>query len=242
MRNWLLKSENVFEFHLQSREQVLKAISELESNGLAAPKMIPSKNSKTIKQYESNEERDFSYFLEFATGVAKYVEKPVKIDCVGANGKPASYTPDFLVYYADRPEFKNLKPTLFEVKKRKDIKKGWADLKPKFIAAMKFCDTKGWAFKIMTENELQAPYYQNAKFLYPYMRKSPDQGLIRNVLDALQELENDATPAHIIAIASKDFYGKAALIPALWHLIATRRIGCDLVEELTMNSSIWLNK
>jgi hypothetical protein len=242
MRKWILKNENPLELHMKSREQVLKAVRKVKGNGFSAPGMIPSKKNKAMVQFESEQEKDFCYFLEFSLGVSRYVEQPVKIEFISPNGKKSSYTPDFLVYYSDDPIYGNKKPTLFEVKARKDIKRGWAKLKPKFLAAMRYCDVMGWKFKIITEVELNDPYYKNAKFLAPYMSKTPSLGLMTNVLDALHELEDEATPAHVIAIASNDFYRKVTLITALWHLIATRVIKCNLEEELTMNSPIWFIK
>lgn len=242
MRSAISNYENSFRRHMISRERLLKAIRNVKSNGFTAPGKIPSTKNSSMIQYESGLEKDFAYFLEFSSGIKRFVEQPVKIEFTAPNGKPASYTPDFLAYYSDQPEFKNLKPTLFEVKTRKHLKKNWSELKPKFLAALRYCDTQGWNFKIITEQELNTPYVQNAKFLAPYMRRTPGIGLINNVFDALHELEDSATPANVIAIASNDFYRKAALVPALWYLIATRQIQCDLDNPLTMDSEIWYIK
>lgn len=242
MRNRLVKYENASLVHMKLREQFLKSIRDVKSNGFTAPGVIPSKKNQAMVQYESIPERDMAYFLEFSSGVRRFVEQPVEIEYINQNGKNASYTPDFLAYYSDQVDFKQIKPTLFEVKTREYLKKNWSEHKPKFMAAMRYCDEQDWIFKIITEVELNAPYVQNAKFLVPYMRKTPQIGLIENVMDALHELEDSATPAHIIKIAANDFYRKAALIPALWYLVATRFIGCELDKPLTMDSPVWYVK
>lgn len=242
MRKRLVKYENASGLAMNLREQFLKSIRNVKSNGFTAPGVIPSRKNRAMVQYESIPERDMAYFLEFSSAVKRFVEQPVKINYTKSNGKEGSYTPDFLAYYSDKPEFKHLKPTLFEVKTRAYLKKGWKEHRPKYMAALRFCETKGWKFKIITEVELNTPYVENAKFLVPYMRRTPGIGLIENVMDALHELEDFATPGHIIKIAANDFYRKAALIPALWYLIATRVIGCDLGEPLTMDSPVWYIK
>jgi hypothetical protein len=242
MRKRLVKYENAPALHMKLREQFLTSIRDVKSNGFTAPGVIPSRKNKAMVQYESIPERDMAYFLEFSAGVKRFVEQPVKIDYIGPSGKPAHYTPDFLAYFSDNLGPDKIKPTLFEVKTREILKKNWNELKPKFMAAIRYCDTKGWRFKIITEVELNTPYVENAKFLVPYMRKAPSIGLIENVMDALHELEDHATPAHIIKIAANDFYRKAALIPALWFLVATRFIGCELDKPLTMDSNVWYIK
>lgn len=194
-------------------------------------------------QYESNPERDMAYFLEFSPAVDRYGSQPPPIKYINEKGKEAGYRADFMVFYhTDRSEYKDLKPTLFEVKTRKYLKKNWVTLKPKFMAALRECGERGWKFKIITEVELNTHYVQNAKFLVSYLKNKPDIGLTQNIRDALHELEDYATPAHIIKIAANDFERKVTLIPALWYLVATHAIGCDLDQKLTMDSPVWYNK
>nr|WP_308029745.1 hypothetical protein [Neisseria lactamica] len=40
----------------------------------------------------------------------------------------------------------------------------------------------------------------------------------------------------------QDEYNQAKLLPVLWYLIAERKIGADLNQPLTMQSSIWFKK
>jgi hypothetical protein len=239
MRKWILKYENPLELHMKSREQVLKAVRKVKSNGFTAIGKLPSAKNGAMVQYESSLEEDFASVLEFNIGVIKYVEQPVKIEFKNESGKQCSYTPDFVAFYRkDRQDYKSLPPQLFEVKRRQDIKRSWVDLKPKFIAALKFADKKGWKFKIITEQEIYSPYFINAKFLLPYMRQTPEIGLVNTILDTLEYLDS-GTPSEILAVASNDLDRKITLIPALWYLIGQRMIGCDLNNKLTMESDIW---
>lgn len=242
MRKQLVKYENASELAIKMREEFLKSSRTVKSNGFTAPGVIPSRKNKAMVQYESNPERDMAYFLEFSPAVERYVSQPPAITYISEKGKEAIYTADFLAFYHDKPELKNQKPTLFEVKTRQYLKKNWKELKPKFMAALRECDRRGWKFKIITEVELNSHYVQNSKFLVPYMRKVPKAGLIQNVLDALHELEDSATPGHIINVAANDFNRKMALIPALWYLVATHAIKCDLDQKLTMDIPVWYLK
>ena len=225
------------------REDFLKSVRRVKSNGFTAPGVIPSRKNEAMVPYESTPERDMAYFLEFSIAIKRFTAQPVTIPYTNLDGKPANYTPDFLAFYnTDIDAFKNERPTLFEVKTREYIKKDWPNLKNKFVEAMRFCDTKGWRFKIITEVELNTPYVRNAKFLTPYLRNTPSIGLVQNVMDAMHELEDSATPRDIINIGATDFYRRAALIPALWYLVANRTINCDLNQDLTMQTPLWYIK
>lgn len=243
MRKSLVKYENASQLAINMREEYLKSVRRVKSNGFTAPGVIPSRKNGVMVQYESIPERDMAYFLEFSTAVKRFTPQPITIDYINLEGNPAEYTPDFLAFYHNEiEEYKNEKPTLFEVKTREYLKKDWKNLKNKYVQTMRFCDTKGWRFKIITEIELNTPYVRNAKFLSPYLRRVPAVGLIENVMDAMHELEDSATPGDIINIAASDFYRKAALIPALWYLVATRMVKCDLEQDITMKSPVWYIK
>jgi len=243
MRKWIVKYKNAAQLAINMREEFLKSVRAVKSNGFTSPGVIPSRKNGSMAQYESIPERDMAYFLEFSSAVKRFTPQPLTLDYINLEGKPAKYTPDFLAFYrTEFEEYKNERPTLFEVKTREFLKKDWRSLKNKYVQTMKFCDTKGWRFKIITEVELNTPYVRNAKFLTPYLRKTPNIGLIENVMDALHELEDSATPQDIINIAANDFYRKAALIPALWYLVAARTIKCDLEKDIAMDSQLWYIK
>lgn len=238
MRKWIVKYEKPHEIHMSLREEVLKAVRAVKSNGFTAVGKAASPKNKAMIQFESTLEEDFATILEFNLGVRRYVEQPVKIE-FKRDGKTRSYTPDFLAYYRDDLKgYKDLLPHLFEVKKRAEIKRNWSELKPKFIEAIKYCDSRKWRFKIITEKEIYTPYFFNARSLKPYIYRTPEIGLVNNIMDALEELDT-ATPSEVLALATNDFDRKMHLIPALWYLIGNRMIGCDLDSKLTMESEIW---
>lgn len=243
MRKSLVKYENAGKLAIKMREEFLKSIRHVKSNGFTSPGIIPSRKNYAMVDYESAPEKEMAYFLEFSIAVKRFTYQPVQIPYTNLKGNPAKYTPAFLAFYnTEMEEFKNEKPTLFEVKMRRHIKKDWPNLKNMYVQAMHFCETKGWRFKIITEVELSTPYMRNAKFLTPYLKNTPGLGLIENVMDAMHELEDSATPRDIINIGATEFYRRAALVPALWYLVAKRIIKCDLSQDLTMQTPLWYIK
>jgi len=225
---------------MKSRERILKSVRKVKTNGVTVVGNFASMKNFAPVQFESSLEADFARMLEFDLQVDKYVEQPVKINFRDAQGKKRTYTPDFLAYFADKDDGTPYhKPILYEVKYRSQIKKDWQKLKPKFVAAMRYCDEMGWKFVIRTEKEIKTQFTENIKFLLPYLRHTPDYSAIETVIHAINELKR-STPAEVISHYSKDYMRQAELVPALWFLVGARRIGCDLCNKLTMASKVWI--
>ena len=196
-----------------------------------------AKNS-AIVSFESTLERDFAYLQEFDLNVFCYEEQPVTIDFTD-NNQFRRYTPDFLVSYRKDLELpRHFKPALVEVKYREDRKKNWKELKPKFLAAMRYADSQGWKFKIMTEVEIRTEYLFNAKFLLKYRHADHERGMMEQLLDTIRELRL-SNPEELIKAATIDKNRRAELLHHLWYMIDLRIIGCDLNRKITMKSEIW---
>lgn len=239
MRNRSINIKNALEMHLKSREEVLKAVRNIPKGRISTTGVVASKKGNPSVHFESGLEHDFSLLLEFNSFVYRFVEQPIKLKFTDSDGKKRSYTPDFLVYYRnDQKEFPNVPNQLIEVKTREHLKRHWGDLRPKFKEAIRYSAKEGWNFKIVTEREIYGPYFENAKYLLPYMKLTFEPGIIANVLSAMEELDI-ATPSEVLAAAAEDIDRKIRLVPALWYLIGQRVIGCDLTQKLTMESEIW---
>lgn len=193
--------------------------------------------STDSQYYESSLERDFLYLVEFDPMVSSFQTQPITIEYVD-QGKNRKYTPDILVKYVGLRKGFNRKNLLVEIKYRDDLKKNWKELKPKFLAAMRYADSQNWRFKILTEVEIRTNYLENVKFLIRYKNASIDIGLVKEITDCLNNLI-ESTPNEIITACSRDKNRQAELIPALWFLVSNFFIGCNLYEKLNMNSSIW---
>lgn len=189
--------------------------------------------------FESTLERDFITLLEFSSNVSHYEVQPVVVCWTDHLGKPRKYTPDTLVHFIDGSTM------LYEVKYRTDIKLNWQELKPKFKAALQFCKTQNWRFKIITEKEIRTTYLSNAKFLLPYIHQAPQyhyyeqhQSILIQKLDELGHI----TPKQLLGYLSEDPWHQAQALPALWYLVGKGQIQTNLDEALTMDSVIWSNK
>lgn len=198
------------------------------------------KNGRT-PQYESALERDLLQLLEFDRNVECYCEQPITIEYVH-QGLIRHYTPDVLVYYRkDLEGTQAVKPQLCEVKYRADLKQNWAELKPKFRAAMRYATGRGWQFKLVTEREIRTNYLLNVRFLLHYLGTHTqitqmDQGLLMSLMQDIRL----TTGEELLLMATADRAKRAELLYALWHLVAVGLIHCDLTIELSLQTELWI--
>lgn len=199
---------------------------------------MPTSN-KEAQPFESTLERDLMYLLKFDSTVDRFVSQPVKIKYVDQANLDHSYTPDILIYHRkDTKEGRRKKNILAEVKYRDDLCKNFREYHPKFRAAMKYAKSKGWIFKVYTEENIRTPYLENAKFLTPYINYEIDQNILMEVMKRMTDL-GESTPQALVASFFSDKWNQAGLLPVLWHLVARKHIGANLLLPLTMTSCIW---
>ena len=193
-------------------------------------------------QYESALERDLLMLLDFDDGVEFFCEQPVTIEYLH-EGCVRHYTPDVLAYYrADLAVSSTLRPTLYEVKYRADLRHNWAELKPKFMAALRYADQQGWRFKLVTEREIRTDYLTNVRFLRQYTGpevqiRQTDQGLLMSLMGDIRL----TTGEELLLMATADRTKRAELLYTLWHLVAVRLIHCDLTVELSLQTELWIS-
>lgn len=195
---------------------------------------------------ESTLEHDFLTLMEYDKRVARYLAQPFAIQWRDEMKRLRRYTPDLIVKYSfsamnDDP---HLRTTLFEVKPRAVLKRDWAELRPKFRAAIGWAREHDCRFHIITEEEIRTPYLSNVRFLLGYrsrfLRDDPHlngerQHLILVTLFRLKQ----ATPRQLLDAMTPDRMHQAELIPWIWNLIGQERVGVDLSLPLTMASPIW---
>lgn len=190
----------------------------------------------SLGRYESSLERDLMEILRFDPRVESFVAQPITIEYVDDVGRKRSYTPDGLIHFKTssyRPQ-----SVLFEVKFREDFRKNWKALVPKFRAAKNYCLGRGWRFEVFTEREIRTPFLSNVKFLWPYLGREPSVEIRALILKTLWDLD-EADPDLLLCALCHDLANRARMIPAIWHLVASGAIGCDLDLPLTMRSPIW---
>ena len=190
--------------------------------------------------FESTLERDLLTLLDFDGNVLTYDVQPVTVPWIDRNGKERIYTPDVLIQYRPRSCSYSYKDTILcEVKYRSDLLKRWNEFYPKFKAAIRYANDRGWRFKILTDQEIRTHYMENARFLLPYLNQELDDSHARMLLQRLVDLRETSIQG-LIASVFNDKWSQAELIPSVWYLIATRRIAVNLHEPLTMSSTVWL--
>lgn len=190
-------------------------------------------------QFESTLERDFMELVRFDLKIGSYVPQPVVIEYYDSSGKKRRYTPDgFIEYRSDLPITKNMQNVICEIKYRKDFKASWREFLPKFRAAKAFCKVHGYDFRVYTEHEIRTPYLDNVKFLYPYRERLLSAAVAEKMADKISDVR-ETDPEALMTTLFRDKWRRAEMLPVLWYLIATGKVGCELSEPLTMKSKIW---
>jgi len=197
-----------------------------------------------IVEFESLLEKDLLTILEFNDTVSDVIEQPFTIEYINEKGKPASYTPDFLVYFKlyglGTTNKVYPKPLLIEVKPRKILKKRFNEFRPKFKAAISYTMQNDMIFKIYDESRIHGVYYDNVKKLKKYIRQEYNKLEEEKLLERLQLLGHTSIECLIEHLAVTDEQ-KGITLGQIYHLIATKKIGCDFTYPITLNTTIWLN-
>jgi hypothetical protein len=211
-------------------------------NSRSVTGLVLNTRSQSMSAFESSLERDFLLMLDFDPEVTFYEEQPVKITYHDDRGRRRTYTPDVLVRYRiDHARARFTPALLCEVKYREDLRQHWTTYRPKFRAAQHYARQHGWRFRLVTERHVRTPYLDNVKFLRSYRVVPVNDHHQVPLLDILESL-GETEPARLLAAISGDRWQQAQLLPSLWQLIATRQVGADLRQPLTMQSRIWLKE
>lgn len=195
-----------------------------------------AKNSKSL-WYESLLERDLMILLEFDDTVERFEEQPVKIPFKKGT-KP--YVPDILIHYLPTSFGETRRPVLGEVKHTDDLKKNKAKYAPKFEAASLYADERNWEWRIFTEKDIRTPYLDNLKFLREYHSAEPAAALLHEVISYLQNVRGSVTLESLLQKLCPTEDRVLHMAPAIWHLVATKRITANLKKPLTMKSKLSL--
>src|SRR6266481_2939648 len=191
-----------------------------------------AKNGKSLG-YESLLERDLMILLEFDDSVQSFEEQPVKIPLVINGKKLKSYVPDILIHHFPTPAGATWRPVLGEVKDTNDLKKHQAEYAPKFEAAVRYAEERGWEWRIFTEKNIRTPYLDNLKFLREYHSSEPAPALLQEVISFFQNLRGTITVAALLQKLCVTEESTLYTAPAIWHLLATKRITADLKTPLS---------
>ncbi len=173
--------------------------------------------------FESMLEAEHLLLLDHDPKVRTYDVQPVHIP---VSGVPRGYVPDALVEFYPDEDGVIASPELREVKSTRDLQINETKYAPKFEEARKYCEHRGWSFRIITEREIRTPRLGNVKFLRAYERQEHPQEMLRLVLDRMAEL-GSTNSATLLKSISADADEQLNWMPVLWHLVATRQIDVD---------------
>lgn len=190
--------------------------------------------------YESPLERDFVLRQEFSLGVSSVLSQPCKIPFVTHSGRQAEYTPDYLVTYtvSDAALGWEPPPLLVEVKSKEEWQENWRKWSPKWKAARRHAAEHGWRFKVMDEDRIRTPALSNISFLKEYRDLDVDREDSDAIVADVRAL-GSATVDYVLARHFPGLY-RAQGIAHVWHLIARRRLDCDVGGELTDMTEVWV--
>lgn len=185
-----------------------------------------------VATFESSLERDWLLALDFDPSVEAILVQPFSLSYIH-EGQTRRYTPDVRADYAKSSTI------IYEVKLRDELQANWSRYRPRFKAAIRYCRSHGWRFKVMTERQIRTPLLENAKFLRRY-RALPEQELFVQQLLYTARALGTTTPQALLAAGYWAEESRMAALPMLWKLVATRRLSADLHAPLTMSAPIWL--
>lgn len=196
---------------------------------------------ETAVEFESTLERDFLLREEFSLSVLGVVPQPCQIQFLDTfTGRNETYTPDFLVYYrlGNRSYEDYPRPALIEVKPEAEWRAHWRRWLPKWKAAYRFAQQQGWAFHIRDESRIRDQTLRNIAFLSRYRRMAFPEEESRTVLKTVADM-GGATVDYLLARHFMGIY-RAEGISHLWHLLATRRLDCDIARPLGDFTELWV--
>lgn len=188
--------------------------------------------------FESPLERDLQILLEFDTDVLEYEAQPVRIPRTDGKGKARFFTPDVrIVYRPDAVSPWRGKTLIVEVKCREDLTEGKNFIFEKMKAGIAWCRQNGAIFKVFSESRIRSPLLDNARFLLPFRRITPDVEDEEYLLDTLRR-NGPLEASRLLESLSDDPDKRSRLLWVLWYLVSVGRIGTDLSRPLTQNSLI----
>ena len=200
--------------------------------------MVVLRNGKAVA-HESTLERDFVLRKSFFLHVLDIIAQPVEIPFTAHNGRRYRYTPDFLVLYrtGDSPPEREAKPELVEVKPASDWRAHWRTWRTKWRAATRYARAHGWRFRIHDESRIRDQTLANIRWLERYRHMDVEAC----DSDRIVEWIRDVGQTTFAAVLDGHFGGiyRSEGVAHLWHLLAARRLDCDISLPLTHDTELW---
>jgi hypothetical protein len=209
----------------------MKATRRIKKSATASISRFKSEKTGRIVEAESPVERDLFRTWEFDPNVIDYVQQPLKIPYIGADGKKHNYTPDGRARFKHRPKGAGPNGILVEVKTRTYLRINWRELRPALRAAMTWARANGIVFHIYDKKKIRTQYFKNASLLLLYRQvdyRGPEAQVMLNIL-----ARGEAMIGDLLDEACAVGFLREDLGPVLYALIARFRIDVDLEKPLT---------
>lgn len=193
-------------------------------------------------EFESTLERDFLLRQEFSLSVLGVVPQPCQIPYLDPfTGRHQTYTPDFLVHYrlGERHYEDYPKPLLVEVKPEAEWRANWRRWLPKWKAAYCYAKDQGWVFHIRDESRIRDQALDNIRFLSRYQRMVFPQEEADIILKTVSEMGSVSMDYLLARHFMGDIY-RAEGIAHLWHLVAARKLDCDISRPFNIFTELWM--
>ena len=192
---------------------------------------ISSQKAHGTVAYESKLERDYYILFELNPAVIFIKEQPVTLK---SKTSGLSYTPDFELHILEDGKRKII---IGEVKYRKDLRKDWETLRPKFEMAIEYSQTlENTSFKIFTDRcprIASKNYLFNAHFLLNF--KIFDHKAYQLLKD---NFKKNVTIDELLSRCSNDDTIKLNLLSTVWYLIRRGAIEVDLYKKLSTSNNL----
>lgn len=194
-----------------------------------------SQKSEGNADFESLLEAEHMLLLDHDEQVKAYGVQPVNIPVPGV---PRGYVPDTLVEFYPDEDGVIAAPELREVKSMLDLQVNAAKYALKFEQARRYCEQRGWLFRIITDKEIRTPRLANVKFLRAYETQQHSPEMMDEVLKRMVQLGHTDSAAVLNSLTT-DLDEQLRWMPVLWHLVAKRRIVIDWDREFTPVVPLW---
>lgn len=179
--------------------------------------------------YESKLERDYYMLFELDTNISIIQEQPITLK---SEITKLTYTPDFKIYINIDGEYKTI---IGEIKYKKDLRKKWSTLRPKFEMARDYCNSQeNTEFKIFTNacSKISSKdYLFNTHFLLNFKKFDYEHYKLLK-----SKYTYNCTIKDLLTHCSSNLSIQMELLNTLWYLIRINVIETDLFLKLSTSS------
>lgn len=191
--------------------------------------MLSSDKVDRMIAFESKLERDYFFLFDFDPDIIHFEEQPVTIE-YEFDGKRRKYTPDVLLTRRKEPTY-----IIGEIKYRDELKEKFDELRPKFEAAIAYCEQHdNMIFRLFTDRSTKMSsktYMDNVRFLLAFSVINPDHKAL-----ILSEYSKMNTVTELLNKISSDKMFQMEVVTTLWALVRHQMIEVDMFSKLTANT------